>query len=357
MSERRMGLLGLAAAAAVAAGLVVERKVVQERRQAARDADQLGTLHSAPRQVIADDGVVLHAEIDEIAPYTSAETDPDLPTLVFAHGYALSLDCWHFQRAALRGKYRMVFYDQRCHGQSERGEWANATIDQLGSDLCSVIEQLVPTGRVVVIGHSMGGMSVMAMAERFTRVFADRVTGVALIATTAGDMHPHSILGEWIPDGIGETVALRAISALAKAPELVDSARKFGSNIGYVVVRRFAFGSSDVPPAQVEFLDQMLADTSMEVLGAFFPQFEQLDKYAVLGAFTGVATTVIGGTRDRLTPIRMSRRLAKAIPGSRLVECAGAGHMVIFEKASRVNAELVALVDRAGRTNLRAVSG
>ena len=86
MSERRMGLLGLAAAAAVAAGLVVERKVVQERRQAARDADQLGTLHSAPRQVIADDGVVLHAEIDEIAPYTSAETDPDLPTLVFAHG-------------------------------------------------------------------------------------------------------------------------------------------------------------------------------------------------------------------------------------------------------------------------------
>ncbi|MEI2820511.1 MAG: alpha/beta hydrolase [Marmoricola sp.] len=363
MSKRRAGgIAGTLAALAVGVGLVAERTIVAERRKAAPDADRLGTLHSQARTVIASDGVHLHAEVDEVAPYSRKRRGKheapaaDLPTLVFAHGYALSLDCWHFQRAALRGKFRMVFYDQRAHGQSGRGEWKNATIDQLGADLGAVIEQLVPTGRVVVVGHSMGGMSALAYADQFTREFSERVTGVALIATSAGDMHPHETISSWIPDGIGEVVALRAISALAKAPELVDSARRLGSNIGYLVVRRFAFGSTNVPPEQVEFLDHMLADTPMEVLGAFFPQFEALDKYAVLGAFTNVATTIICGTRDRLTPLAHSRRLATAIEGSELVVCPGAGHMVIFEKSARVNAAIESVAIAAARPDLRAVA-
>ena len=54
------------------------------------------------------------------------ELDPDLQqrasklTLVFCHGYALNLDCWHFQRAAYRGLVRAVYYDQRSHGRSGR---------------------------------------------------------------------------------------------------------------------------------------------------------------------------------------------------------------------------------------------
>ena len=210
MAERRSGLAGrigglsLAAAAAVATGLIVERKVVQERRQAAGDADRLGTLHSTPRQVVATDGVVLHAEVDEVAPYSDGTPDPDAPTLVFSHGFALNLDCWHFQRQALRGKYRMVFYDQRAHGQSQRGEWKHATIDQLGADLNSVIDQLVPQGRGVVVGHSMVGIRVMAYAEAFTRRFSDGVAGSVLIATSAWGMNPYETIGAWIRAGIGE---------------------------------------------------------------------------------------------------------------------------------------------------------
>ena len=54
------------------------------------------------------DGVRLHAEVDEVAPYDGAAKsrrtgDPGdaAPTVVFVHGYALNLDCWHFQRAVL----------------------------------------------------------------------------------------------------------------------------------------------------------------------------------------------------------------------------------------------------------------
>jgi pimeloyl-ACP methyl ester carboxylesterase len=343
------GGLGAAALAAVATGAVVERRVVRARRAGAAEADRLGALRSEPRQVKTDDGVVLHAEVDEVEPHApeakrgrSAESGP---TLVFVHGYALNLHCWHFQREALRGRHRMVFYDQRSHGRSGRSDREHATIDQLGDDLLRVLEELAPGDDVVLVGHSMGGMSIIAFAERHPELFAARVKGVALISTTAGGLHPHRVLSRWIPDSVGQLLAPRVVAALAKAPELVDSARRPGSNIGFLVADQFAFGRRDVSPAEVEFLDEMLAGTPFDVLAEFFPGFSALDKFEKLAPFAQVPTTIICGTKDKLTSVGHSRKLAKRIPGARLVECEGAGHMVIFEDRDRVTAAIQALAD------------
>jgi pimeloyl-ACP methyl ester carboxylesterase len=346
------GGLGAAALAAVATGVVVERRVVKARKAGAAQADRLGVLRSAPVEVTCDDGVVLHAEIDEVSPYAGSRTSNRRTqrggvTLLFVHGYALNLDCWHFQREAFRGKHRMAFYDQRSHGRSQRGPREHATIDQLGDDLARVIETVAPHGKVVLVGHSMGGMSVIAFAERHPELFDAHVAGVALVATTAGGLHPHRTVSRWIPDGVGELVAPRVIAALARAPELVDSARRPGSNIGFIVADMFAFGSKDVPAAEVEFLDEMLAGTSFDVLAEFFPTLTQLDKFEALKVLDGVPTTIVCGTKDKLTSIGHSRKMAERLPEATLVECEGAGHMVIFESRDRVNAALEALVQAA----------
>lgn len=357
MSTRRSlayaaGGLGAAALAAIATGVVVERRVVKARRAGAAEADRLGALRSDRVEVTCDDGVVLHAEVDEVAPYADSRTARrrrarNDVTMIFAHGYALNLDSWHFQREAFRGKRRMAFYDQRSHGRSERSEREHATIDQLGDDLASVIRTVAPKGQVILVGHSMGGMSIIAFAERHPQMFAQRVAGVALVATTAGGLRPHRVVGRWIPDGVGELVAPRLIAALAKAPELVDSARRPGSNIGFIVADLFAFGSKDVPAAEVEFLDEMLAGTKFDVLAEFFPNFTQLDKFEHLPAFTDVPTLIICGTKDKLTSIGHSRKMAERLPTARLVECEGAGHMVIFESRKQVNEALEELMESA----------
>ena len=355
MSTRRSlayaaGGLGAAALAAVATGVMVERRVVRSRKAGAAGADRLGVLRSEPILLKADDGVRLHAEVDEIAPYAPGgrRRRRDDVTLLFVHGYALNLDCWHFQREAFRGEHRMAFYDQRSHGRSERSDRDHATIDQLGDDLAVAIEELAPTGRVVLVGHSMGGMSIIALAERHPDLFAERVRGVALISTTAGGLRPHRVVGRWIPDGVGSLVAPRLVAALAKAPELVDSARRSGSNIGFLIADMFAFGA-EVPAEEVEFLDEMLAGTSFEVLAEFFPHFSSLDKFDSLPAFAQVPTTIICGTKDRLTSIGHSRKMAEHMPGAELVECEGAGHMVIFEARDAVNEALESLVVAASR--------
>ena len=337
---KRVAGIGAAGLAVVAGGIVVERRVVKARKAGALGVEDFRSLRAPAVIVQTADGVGLHAEVDEIAPYANGtRPDPRLPTVVFVHGYALNLDCWHYQRQELRGKYRMVFYDQRSHGRSERSPRKHANIDQLGDDLATVLEDLAPTGKVVMVGHSMGGMSIMAFAESHPEVFADRVAGVGLIATTAGKLRPHRTLSPFIPDRLGEVVAPRLITALANAPELVDSARARGSNIGFLVADKFAFGG-EAPAAQVEFLDEMLAGTPVQVLAEFFPGFSSLDKFAVLASFATVPTTIICGTKDKLTSLGHSRKMASMIDGARLVECPGAGHMVIFEARDLVNAAL-----------------
>ncbi len=289
---RKTRLLGLAAtgvgaaAAALATGVAVERRIVRTRRASGPGADELGALHSSAIRVPVEGGITLHAEVDEVAPY-EAESGAGRAgakqevTLVFVHGYALNLDCWHFQRAAFRGKRRMVFFDQRSHGRSDRSGREEATIEQLGRDLLTVLDELVPTGPVVLIGHSMGGMSLVTLADQHPELFGERIVGVALISTTAGGLRPHRLLGGLIPDSVGGTLGPRVVAGLALAPELVDSARRRGSNIGFLATGRFAFGE-DVPASYVEFVDGMLAGTPFKVLAEFFPHFESLDMFDAL---------------------------------------------------------------------------
>lgn len=342
-------LLGAAAAGAGAvataalAGVVVERRVVKSRRNALPAVAELGSLRGKPQQVLTDDGVPLHVEVDERAPYAAGRTDGPEPTIVFVHGYALNLDCWCFQREHFRGRHRMVFYDHRSHGRSGRSAKENATIDQLGRDLLTVLDAVVPEGPVVLVGHSMGGMTLMALAEQHPEMFGDRVVGAALLSTLAGGLRPHRVLGSMLPDRLMSAVTPRVVAGLAKAPELVESARRAGSNVGFLVTDRFAFGD-DVPTSYVEFVDEMLAGTPFDVVAEFFPGFSTHDRYAALAAFARVPTLILCGTRDRLTSVGHSRKMAERIQGARLVEERGAGHMVILERKDQVNAALDRLV-------------
>ena len=113
-----------------------------------------------------------------------------------------------------------------------------------------------------------------------------------------------------------------------------------------VATDAFAFGD-DVPASYVEFVDEMLAATPFEVVAEFFPNFGSLDKFETVHALSEVPTTIICGTDDKLTSIGHSRKLHSRIEGSTLLECEGAGHMVILERHDQVNAALDQLIAAA----------
>lgn len=345
MSTRRR-VVGLAAASAgtlVAGGVaaaLASRRSVRRRREQSTSRDPFGSLRSEPIHVTTTDGIHLYAEVDEP---DGLDGHADEPTIVFVHGYALNLDCWHFQRQYFRGGRRLVFYDQRSHGRSERSHVDHATIDQLGHDLYSVLEQLVPEGPVVLVGHSMGGMSIMSLADHHPELFGDRVVGVGLVSTTAGGLKSHRVISPYLPDRVMSQLTPRFMALLARAPGLVDGARRTGSDIGFLVTSKMAFGT-EVPTPYIEFVDEMLAQTPFGVIAEFFPNFDQLDKFSVLKAFEQVPTVIVCGTGDVLTSIGHSRKMASRIRGVELVEVPEAGHMVILERYEAVNAAIERMI-------------
>ena len=349
-------ILGVAAGAAGLAAAGVTARLVQRGREIAHrdvgDRVEFGSLRADPIMVIADDGLPLHAEVDEPHPTltrSAAERRRTelTPTLVFVHGYALNLDCWHFQRAGYRGQARAVFYDQRSHGRSGRSPDGHSTIEQLGSDLERVLDDLTGDAPVVLIGHSMGGMTILSLAERHPELFGTKVVGAALISTTAGGLDIGRILFPILPAGMGPGIVTRVVNTLSRGSRLVDRVRGLGRDVATVVTDTYAFGN-EVPASYVDFVYEMLDDTPFSVVAEFFPAFAGLDKWTHLEPLSRVPTAVICGSADKITGIGHSRKLHANIHGSDLLECEGAGHMVIMESHDEVNTGLDALLARIG---------
>ena len=122
-------------------------------------------------------------------------------------------------RRLLAAGHRVVLYDQRGHGASTVGRQP-VSIARLGDDLAAVLEQL-DLRDVVLAGHSMGGMTVMAFACGHPEVVRERVRGLALVATAA-----HGLATPAAASGSGACVLWRDLVDRAMArPGLGRAAR------------------------------------------------------------------------------------------------------------------------------------
>ena len=327
------------AAGGIALGIELERRIVAKRIARTSEADLAAffSLRADGPDVTTPDGVVLHTEVDEGA-------GDDL-TLVYVHGYALNLDCWHFQRLHFRGQFRQVLYDQRSHGRSTRSEAERCRIPQLAEDLYQVLEEVVGPGPVVLIGHSMGAMTIMRLAQSRPELFGSRVLGVALFCTSAGELTDHSPI-RGIPARTFHRVAEPLMAGLNRIPELVSQGRRAGSDLGYVVTRRMAFGSDDVPPSYVDFASEMLAEIPLEVVADYYPAIGELDEYQALEIVTKVPTVVVGGENDMITPIEHTARIVELLPDAEAIRVEECGHLGMIEKHEVFNGALDRLLER-----------
>jgi pimeloyl-ACP methyl ester carboxylesterase len=326
------------AAGGIAMGIELERRIVSKRigRSSEADAEGFFSLRSDGPDVITPDGVVLHTEVDE--------GPADDFTLVFVHGYGLNLDCWHFQRQHFRGQLRQVLYDQRSHGRSGRSEAELCRIPQLAEDLYQVLQEVVGETPVIMIGHSMGGMTIMRLAQSRPELFGTQILGVALLCTSAGEMANHSPI-RGIPGRIFHRIAEPLMAGLNRIPELVAHGRRAGSDLGYVVTRRLAFGP-DVPPSYVDFASEMLAEIPLEVVADYFPAFEEVDEFRALEVLSTVPTVVVGGEDDVITPIEHTARIIDLLPKAEAIRVENCGHLGMIEKHEVFDEALDRLIDR-----------
>ncbi len=286
------------------------------------------------------------------------EAEPGAPqlTVVFCHGYCLNQDAWHFQRAALRGRVRTVHWDQRSHGRSARGtaqsgpDAVPVTIDLLGRDLKAVLDAAAPEGPLVLVGHSMGGMTIMALADQYPEFVRERVAGVALVGTSSGRLAEVSYgLPAAGVDAVRKVLpgVLRAMGARA---ELVERGRRATADLFAGLVKRYSFGSRDVDPVVARFAERMIEATPIDVVAEFYPAFAAHDKAEALAVLADAEVPVLAlvGERDMITPWAHTEAMAALLPGAELVVVPDGGHLVMLEHPDTVTDRLLALLARAG---------
>jgi non-heme chloroperoxidase len=328
LPRRRRGLLALGAATALVGGAAAYRKV-----SARRSGD------AAPRSLTPLDQV---PENDpRMLGWGSLETPPPLrvttvdgctlavwdvgsgPTVVLPHCWGCSHAVWiPVARRLIGSGHRVVLYDQRGHGASSRGS-APLSIEVLGDDLALVLEDREVTDAVLA-GHSMGGMTIMSLAAYRPEVLDEKARALVLVATAAADM------------GTGPQVAERFAAGLISSPAVTLALR---SAAGHRFVRG-AFGDDPVR-SHVDLTGTLFAGTVPHVRSGF------LRAMSVMNLLEGIAsihipTTVMVGSRDRITAPARAAQLVAAIPGARLVTLPGRGHMLPLEDPDAVVAEIEA---------------
>jgi pimeloyl-ACP methyl ester carboxylesterase len=325
-------------AAGAAAGVLAERFMSRKWLAESHGQPLPAIAHSAEvRTVISDDGAPLHVEIDTPVTWQSGD-----PTVVLIHGFGLGLETWAAQRRELLCVARVIAYDHRGHQRSHSAHALtdpNLTIERLGRDLVSILDQCSPEGPVVCVGHSMGGMTIMALAEMQPEWFGTRIRAVALLATTAGGI---SNVDLGLPRGLAR-FAHRLTPAVGRFSErggpLVELVTRLSgstSDVGLVLTRTFAFGDT-VPAHGTTLVSRLLSTTPVDVVGDLLVDIEKHDRHEVLDVIARVPALIIVGERDLLTPVGHSHTLVERIPGAELEILPGVGHMLTLEQPERVS--------------------
>ncbi|MGI8797901.1 MAG: alpha/beta fold hydrolase [Pseudonocardia sp.] len=346
------GALGLVATgAAVGVAFWQRSRLASERSRAADAADmpaaQLGRQPAGKAcSVIADDGIRLSADVIEPADGQGPEL-----TVVLVHGFALDRRSWHFQRLALSDAaaqpVRLVLYDQRSHGQSDRAPRETSDIERLGYDLDAVIRALAPEGPVALVGHSMGGMAIMALADDRPELFTQRVAGVALLSTSAGEVASKGLPGALLSR---RNPVIRAVALLATVqPNVVDRVWRLGADVIWAMVRAYGYGDRAVDPTLVELVNDMIGANGVDAMIDFSDTLGTHDRLGALPALAGCEVLIGAGDADRMIPFRHSEVIAAELPDATLLALPGAGHLPMLEQPDAVNAALAELIARSAR--------
>jgi non-heme chloroperoxidase len=243
------------------------------------------------------------------------------PTVVLPHCWGCTHAVWvPVARRLVEAGHRVVLYDQRGHGASSRGT-AQLSMETLANDLAAVLDER-GVHDAVLSGHSMGGMTIMALATFRPEVLVARARAIVLVATAAADL------------GSGAAGAERIAAGLIGSPAVGLALR---SPAGHRFVRG-VFGTDPVR-SHLDLTRTLFADTVPQVRAGFYAAMSTMNLLEGI-ATIGIPTTVMIGSLDRLTAPARSDQMVAAIPGARLVTLPGRGHMLPLEDADAVADEI-----------------
>jgi 3-oxoadipate enol-lactonase len=244
-------------------------------------------------------------------------------TLFFSHGLLWSGEMFREQVAALKGRYRVITFDHRGQGRSERTR-ERLDMDSLAEDAAELIRQLAPQKPVHFAGLSMGGFVAMRLASRHPQLLKS-----CILLETSADPEPEEVK--------------------AKYRQLTWVVRFLGTRPVVSKVMPIMFGQSFLK-------DESRAEPRREWKGRLLAL--DRDIHRAVTAVTSRSsvyeelqnircpTLVIVGEEDVATVPAKAERIHQAIAGSELVRIPRAGHTSTIEAPEEVTRAILDFLTR-----------
>lgn len=224
--------------------------------------------------------------------------------IIFSHGWMCDCSVWNSQIEFFSKKYKVIAYDQRGHGRSDKPE-GDYSIQTLSNDLHSLIQKL-NLEKVTLVGHSMGGMTALV----FALGHPDKISKLVLVGTSAKMNFLGRIQG-WI--------MMHILSQESFARGMIDF---------------WHYEPSE--QAKKGALDRAMKTPKFVVYECFT---EFMTNYDIRNRVSKikVPTLIIIGDKDKATPVEMSQCINREIEGSKLKIINDSKHMVMIDKANELN--------------------
>jgi pimeloyl-ACP methyl ester carboxylesterase len=300
---------------------------------ARRDRDPLLPARGNGRLIQGADGARLYVET------AGAE---DAPVLVLTHGWGLDSTIWAYARRDLSRDFRLVLWDLPSMGKS-RTPLKSVTLDSFARNL-EVIIRHTGADRVVLVGHSIGGMTIQTLARNHPEFFPARIAGIVLVDTTY-----HNPLKTMALGGLAQALRFpllepQLFATIGLWPLAWISAWKSYLDGSAHLANRFGFGP-DVTHAQLEQTTRLSVRNSQAAQAkGNLAMFRWDADHALAGL--GVPVLAIAGTADIVTKPEASRHIVEGTPGAELMTIDRANHMGFVEQADLYNRAIAAFARR-----------
>lgn len=269
--------------------------------------------------------------------------------LVLVHGWFCNTDMWHYQKKLLADRYHIVCYDQRGHRRSECPECKAFTSEELALDLKAVLDDQIGDEPAVLVGHSMGGISILRFLQMFPEELGERVKGVALVDTTNVPMS-ETMLGGRALDSIQKPFVEPIMSWAIAHPKFSNGVKNTVVDTAlFLLATRYLGYGSGASLTHMQYIQEMAGKTPMKgacQAGLGLIGYEDtipLDKLRE----SKIPVLIWVGEKDKLTRPEVSIQMKHQLPEAEFRLVPDTGHPSYMEEYELFNRALIELAAKS----------
>jgi pimeloyl-ACP methyl ester carboxylesterase len=264
----------------------------------------------------------------------------DGPTLVLTHGWSMDSTIWHYAKRSLGQSFRVIVWDLPGLGQS-KGE---ISLENFAASLGAVIAWS-GAQKVVLVGHSIGGMTIQTLARDNPALITGQVSGIVLFNTTFTNPLRTMILPRLMQAIRWPLLEpMMRLTILLQPLAWLSAWQSYLSGMSHLA-NRIAFGKY-VTRSQLEHVTLLATRNPPGNVSRGNLAMFRWDATGAL-AKAGVPVLLLAGDVDIVTKPEASDDIARQAAVAAVQRIEGANHMGMLERADDYNAAVAAFVTRA----------